>query len=693
MNEQFSNALLYETSPYLLQHAHNPVNWYPWGDQALELARTRDLPILVSIGYSACHWCHVMERESFEHEEIGKYMNEHFINIKIDREERPDLDQFYMDAVQAMAGSGGWPLNVFLTPDGRPFYGGTYFPPVQAFNRASWSDTLRSITQLWQQRRDEVEAQAKALVDHIEKANTFGVSLKGLLPDLKTPFFEADKCRSMTEAILKNADVIDGGFGQAPKFLQTSSIQYLLAYFHYSGDAAGKNHAVFTLQKMLNGGIYDQLGGGISRYSTDNKWLAPHFEKMLYDNALFMGVLCEAYQVTGLQVFENGIRHIFDFLQREMKSAEGGFYTALDADSEGVEGKFYVWDKPEIVAVLGAEATMFCDYYNVEASGNWEETNILHISVLAETVASNYGIPVTQFEERIRECRKKLLEVRNKRIRPATDDKILLSSNALLVTAFCKAFAALQDDKFKVAAVELFEFLDTTFRATSAGGLYMHTYKAGVAKVPAFLDDYSYLAQACILLQEITSHQRYLHTAKAITEYVLKHYSDDQGLFFFYTHSEHKDVIVRKVEVHDGATPSANAVMAGNLLYLGIVFDEQHWHIRAQRMLQVLSKTFFTHPSSFALWANLYQAQAAGLHEIVVTGRRNSQAVNDLLKHFVPNKILQSSTDQQFFPLLLEKEYDTDLTIYLCKDYACLQPAQDVAEIIPLLQKPVFMDL
>ena len=691
MNKQFSNALLHETSPYLLQHAHNPVNWYPWGDGALQLARDLDLPILLSIGYSACHWCHVMERESFENEEVAQYMNEHFINIKIDREERPDLDQFYMDAVQAMSGSGGWPLNVFLTTDTSPFYGGTYFPPVRAFNRSSWLEILQSIVKLWLERRDEVESQAKTLVDHLKKSNSLGVTLQNKLSSqLEKPAFEPDKCRIMTEAILKNADVVDGGFGQAPKFLQTFSMQYLLAYFYYSGDAAGKNHVVFTLQKMLHGGIYDQLGGGISRYSTDNAWLVPHFEKMLYDNALFLGVLSEAYQVTGLDVFEKAIMQIFGFLQREMKDAGGGYYTAIDADSEGVEGKFYVWQKSEIVEALGEDADIFCNYYNVKADGNWEETNILHITGLAEDFAASHGMSESQFEERMEKCRRKLLQIRSTRVRPGTDDKILLSSNALLLTAFCKAYAALQEESIKVAAVELYQFIQSKLKVDSADALYMHTYKAGEAKVPAFLDDYSYLMQACIHLQEITSNQDYLTTARQVLDYVLSHYTDEQNLFFYYTHKDHKDLMVRKVDVYDGATPSANAVMVENLFYLGIVFDEQQWHIRAHTMLQSLSDALTGYPSSFAVWANAYQAQAAGYHQVVITGLGLSATLSELLKSFIPNKILQSSTTELPFPLLSAKAYESQPLIYLCENYTCRQPVKTVGEIMNFIRKPVF---
>ena len=440
----------------------------------------------------------------------------------------------------------------------------------------------------------------------------------------------------------------------------------------------------------MNGGIFDQLAGGISRYSTDNDWLVPHFEKMLYDNALFVIVLCEAYQLTGLKTIEKGLRHTLNFLLQEMKNADGGYYTALDADSEGVEGKFYVWSKAEIVGILGDDAELFCEYYNVTDKGNWEETNILHTTATAVAVADLHGIPVSQFEETMAGCRTKLLERRSNRIRPGTDDKILLSSNALLISAYCKAYAALQQESFKDEAVQLMSFIEARFKDSTTAGMYMHTYKAGVAKVPAFLDDYAYLIQACLHLQEITSDQQYLLNAKDITTYLALNYSDEQDLFFFYTHKDHKDAIARKVEVYDGATPSANAVMASNLLYLGIVFDLQHWHIRAQEMIKSLSSAFLKHPSSFGVWANAYQSQTAGINEVVISGINIENSLKQLLKQFVPNKILQASIKQLPFPLLESKEYLNDATIYLCKNYECKQPVTNIGEIINSIMKPVF---
>ncbi|HRG82899.1 MAG TPA: thioredoxin domain-containing protein, partial [Chitinophagaceae bacterium] len=364
---------------YLLQHAHNPVNWYPWGEEALQKAKQEDKPILVSIGYAACHWCHVMERESFEDETTAAIMNRDFINIKIDREERPDLDHIYMDAVQAMTGSGGWPLNVFLTPEARPFYGGTYFPPTRAYNRASWQETLLGVTQAFRDRRNEIEAQASNLTEHLISASSFGIQT---VPG--SEIFDRTKIHDTYEQLMKQADQEWGGFGRAPKFPQSFSILYLLRFYYLSGDKAALEQALLSLDKMIEGGIYDQLGGGFARYSTDTEWLAPHFEKMLYDNALLIMVLTEAYQLTGEPRYKEVISETLDFIQREMMQEQGAFYAALDADSEGVEGKFYVWQPEEVKAVLGAEADLFCSYYDVTEKGNWSEpghgsTNILRV--------------------------------------------------------------------------------------------------------------------------------------------------------------------------------------------------------------------------------------------------------------------------------------------------------------------------
>jgi uncharacterized protein YyaL (SSP411 family) len=393
----FSNHLSGETSPYLLQHAHNPVDWYPWGDEALQKAKKEDKPILVSIGYSACHWCHVMEKESFEDEETAELMNRYFVNIKIDREERPDLDHIYMDAVQAIAGSGGWPLNVFLTPDCKPFYGGTYFPPQRAYNRASWKEVLTGVYQLFTDKRHEVEAQAKELTKHIGQSSLTG-QLQNVINPGDTNVFSWQQAHLINQNILKQADRKWGGFGNAPKFPQTFTIKYLLRYYHYTKNEDALKQACLSLDKMIYGGIYDQIGGGFARYSTDTEWLAPHFEKMLYDNALIISALCDAYQLTHNKLYKDAVEQTITFIKRELMNEEGGFYSALDADSEGEEGKFYVWSYAEIKEILGNDAALFSEFYNVSEQGNWEHKNILRVLTPVAEFLKQKNIEEAEFE-------------------------------------------------------------------------------------------------------------------------------------------------------------------------------------------------------------------------------------------------------------------------------------------------------
>ncbi|GAC1438115.1 MAG: thioredoxin domain-containing protein [Sediminibacterium sp.] len=660
------NHLINETSPYLLQHAHNPVDWYPWGETALERARQEDKPILVSIGYAACHWCHVMERESFEDTGTAGLMNRYFINIKIDREERPDLDHIYMDAVQAMTGSGGWPLNVFLTPEGKPFYGGTYFPPVRAHNRASWKEVLEGVYKGYTERREEMHTQAESLTQHLLTSNSFG-----LLQGNGNSLFEEAHLYTIAENMLQNADTVWGGFGAAPKFPQSQSIQYLLRQYHFTKQEPALQQAILSLDKMIDGGIYDQLGGGFARYSTDREWLAPHFEKMLYDNALLVGVMAEAYQLTRMEKYARAIRETLAFIEREMTAPEHGFYSALDADSEGVEGKFYTWQKEEIDQVLGEDAPLFCAFYDITAEGNWEHTNILRITEAADSFAVQKGVTEAALLERLQKHKQQLMRQRAQRTRPLLDDKILLGWNALMNTAYSKAYAALGDAAYLKAAVANMQFMEDKLQATN--GSWYHTYKAGKARIPAFLDDYAYLIQAYIHLQEVTGKGQYLLKAGELLDYVAEHFGEEGTGFYYYTHRGQQDVIVRKKEVYDGATPSGNAIMAQNLLYLSKVFDKQDWYTRMRTMVGSLAQVITKYPNSFGAWALCLQAETRGIYEIAVTGQQAMDYLSPVLKRYIPNKILQVEESQKgVFPLLRGKEgRQNDVVFYLCKDYAC----------------------
>ncbi len=682
------NELIHETSPYLLQHAHNPVHWQPWGQAALQLAKDLDKPILVSIGYSACHWCHVMERESFENDATAAVMNEHFINIKIDREERPDIDHIYMDAVQAMTGSGGWPLNVFLTPDAKPFYGGTYFPPTKAFNRASWTDVLTSINDAWHSRRGEMEKQAETLIEHLKKSNSYGQIKNAIQIDNGKPSFNKEDVETISQNLLSTADTLEGGFGKAPKFPQTFSINALLQCAHFLKDEKALAQAELSLNKMYNGGIYDQLAGGLCRYSTDTEWLAPHFEKMLYDNALFIITLSNAYLLTKKEVYKNAVEHVCNFLFAEMKNLNGGYYAAIDADSEGVEGKFYVWDKIEIDSILGKDADLFNTYYDISTHGNWEEKNILRILRPLEEVAKQFNISLADAKNNIEASKKVLLKRRNERIRPSTDDKILLGWNALLITAFCKAYAILQDDKYTVEAEALFDFIEKSF--TNDSGDYYHTFKNGEAKYPAFLDDYAYLIEACIHLQEITAKEKYLHKAKELTGYVFQNFSDEESNYFFFTSKNQDDVVIRKIELYDGATPSANGVMAKNLHYLSIVFDNKEWHQKSVSMIESLKTIISKHPNSFGIWAAQAINMAAGINEIVIIGTTMIPLLKEMLLHYVPNKILQASEIVSEMPLLAQKPIFEKTFLYLCLNSTCRFPYDTTTDLMGVIEKQVF---
>ena len=677
-----SNKLINETSPYLLQHAHNPVEWYPWGDEALEKARNEDKPILVSIGYAACHWCHVMEKESFEDEETAALMNKNFVNIKIDREERPDLDHIYMDAVQAMTGSGGWPLNVFLTPDTKPFFGGTYFPPQRAFNRASWREILTAVFIAFKEKRNEINNQAENLMQHLLQSNNFGVQRKG-----SADIFSKEKIDETFQNLMKTADEEWGGFGTAPKFPQTFSIQFLLRYHYLTGNPKALAQASISLDKMIEGGIYDQLGGGFARYSTDREWLVPHFEKMLYDNALLISVLAEAFQLTKNPRYRDTIDETIQFVEREFMHPDGGFYSALDADSEGKEGKYYVWQYDEIAHLLGPAVDIFAEYFDVTAKGNWEGSNILRVKRPLEVFAREKGLPVEKLADILQKCKRILLDERSKRVRPALDDKIILSWNALMNIACSKAFAAVGKEEYRILAVKNMEFIFREFQTGSDQRFY-HTWKNAQGKHFGFLDDYSFLIEALLHLQQITGDSRWLVKAREIAEYVLRNFSEEETAFFFFTDLTQRDVIVRKKEVYDGATPSGNATMAYNLYRLGIYFDQPEWKKRAERMLRSVSNAVVGYPGSFGVWAALLMEIVYGTQEIAVVGTGATELNKQILAEYIPQKVLMASEGGvENLPLVGGKKSTNAALIYLCKNYSCLNPVKDVKQLMDLINQ------
>jgi len=685
-SHKYSNKLIDETSPYLLQHAHNPVNWYPWGHEALEKARNENKPILVSIGYSACHWCHVMEKESFENEETAAIMNQHFVNIKIDREERPDLDHIYMDAVQAISGSGGWPLNVFLTPDGKPFYGGTYFPPQRAFNRPSWREVLANVNKAFLESRHEIDAQAENLTEHLRRSNDFQLKKE------ETNVFDKSTIDQVFYAIMKQADKDWGGFGRAPKFPQTFTIQFLLRYHYLTRNEEALQQALLSLDKMVEGGIYDQVGGGFARYSTDTEWLVPHFEKMLYDNALLLIVLSEAYQLTKKERYREVMAETIKFLQREMLDKSGGFYSALDADSEGVEGKFYVWSKAEAELILGKDADIVCEYFDITAKGNWHEVgvpegkSIPRILMSIEKFSQKKKMDPKTIHEIIDQGKKKLLAARSKKIRPGLDDKIILGWNALMNIACSKAFAATGVEEYKQLAIDNMQFLWRELK--KAGNEFHHTWKNNQVKYPAFLDDYAFLISALMNLQEITGDRSWLTRAEELNVFVIDQFSEEESFMFYYTSVGQKDVILRKKELYDGAVPSGNSTMAFTLYHLSILLDRQDWKNHSLHMVSSLGPLITKYPTSFGVWACLLQEIVYGTMEIALTGAEFMPLLKELLNQYLPNRVLMASDrHEQSFPLLAGKPITDPPSIWFCRDYSCQRPVNQVSELIALINR------
>lgn len=662
-----SNRLQHSSSPYLLQHANNPVDWYPWGKEALDKAKAENKLILVSIGYSACHWCHVMEHESFEDEQVADLMNRFFVCIKIDREERPDIDQIYMTAVQLMTGRGGWPLNCFCLPDQRPIYGGTYFP------KEDWMNLLTNLAHFYETKPAEAEDYAVKLTDGIKQSE-------------KLNFIKEDREYSIQnlEEILEPwkmlFDFTEGGHNRAPKFPMPTNWDFLMRAAHLLKDEAAHVIVRLTLDKMAAGGIYDHLGGGFARYSVDGKWHIPHFEKMLYDNGQLIGLYADAYKWCGEVRYKEVVEETFEWLKREMTSPEGGFYSALDADSEGVEGKFYTWDKKEIDELLGKDATIFNTFYEVTAEGNWEEEHINNLWIRKEksAVAKAFGLSEEDLDLILKQSKEKLLAVRSKRIRPGLDDKILTSWNALMIKGLCKAYQAFADEKYLNFAIQNFQFLSKNV-INAEGGIYRN-YKNGKASINGFLDDYALLIEAMICLYECTFEEDYLHRAKALTDHTLDHFRDDESGMFFYTSDEDEALIARKYETMDNVIPASNSVMAWNLKKLSQFFEEKRYEKIYRHLLKMVVPQIKSYASAYSNWASLLLEEVQGSFEIAITGEESTQKRQDLEKLYIPNKIILGGK-QGTLPLLQDK-FVGETRIFVCKDKSCRLPVNDVNEAI-----------
>ncbi|MEM7109031.1 MAG: thioredoxin domain-containing protein [Bacteroidota bacterium] len=660
-----TNRLIKSTSPYLLQHAYNPVDWHPWGEEALEKAKKEDKPIIVSIGYSSCHWCHVMERESFENDSIARLMNENFINIKVDREERPDVDQIYMDAVQAMGLGGGWPLNVFLTPDQKPFYGGTYFPPAQ------WAALMKNITKAFTEKREEVEKSADDLTNALSTSEIVKYRLKETEQEFKKEVLD-----SMYSIMAAKFDPEDGGFDKAPKFPMPNNWLFLLRYYHITKNQSAIDHITLTLDKIAMGGIFDQIGGGWARYSTDGEWLAPHFEKMLYDNGQLVSLYSEAYQITGSPVYKEVVYKTVEWLKREMLDASGGFYSALDADSEGEEGKFYVWNLEEFNNVLGKDAGLLAQYYDVTEKGNWEEKNILRRLRSDEEFARENEMDPEDLKKMVNSANHTLLEARDKRVRPGMDDKVLAGWNGIMMKGLVDAYEAFDEPEFLLLAEKNAQFIID--KMGNGKGLY-RSFTSGQASIDAYLEDYAYVIDALSALYQVTFEEKWLNKAKELTEYTLEHFFDtEEGLFFFTDNSSEK-LIARKKEVFDNVIPASNSQMALNLYQLGVIFDDEEFKAKASSMISKMAALMKDEPAYLTNWGILYAYLSTPTAEISIVGPTAKEVQQQFVKRYLPNKVVMGAETESDLPLMKSKyAMNGETTIYVCYNKTCKLPVTSV---------------
>ncbi len=666
------NKLKNSTSPYLLQHANNPVNWFPWGAEALQKAKDENKLILVSIGYSACHWCHVMEHESFEQEDVAKVMNEHFVCIKVDREERPDIDQIYMSAVQLMTGRGGWPLNCICLPDQRPIYGGTYF------RKTDWMNLLNNLAEFWKQKPAEAEDYAVKLTEGIKQYENISFVSE------QHENTKADLA-AVVQPWKQHFDYDLGGMGRSPKFPMPNNWQFLMRYAHLIKDEAIQVIVGLTLDKMAKGGIYDHIGGGFARYSVDERWHVPHFEKMLYDNAQLISLYSEAYTCIGDEQYKKTVAETIAFIERELTSPEYGFYSALDADSEGVEGKFYTYDLYELEDILGDDAGLFAIYYNVTVDGNWEEehTNIFFRNDDDEVLAEKLGMPVETLTNKIAELKLKVLEHRAKRVRPGLDYKILTSWNGLMLKGLCDAYRAFDEPAYLDLALKNAAFIQDNL-ITLSGKITRVFQAEGIGEVTAFLDDYALIIEAFTSLYEVTFDEQWLHQAKKLTDTAIAHFYDEATGMFFYTPDDGEQLIARKLEVMDSVIPSSNSVMARNLYKLGLLFDnERYMQIPAQQMRNV-KKLMAKYGSAYSNWAMLLLDEVMDVYEIAITGTDAEQKRKEIEKSYIPNKIMLGGTKGSL-PLLTDK-FSAQTRIFVCKDKTCQLPVTETTEALKQIE-------
>lgn len=692
---QYTNRLIREKSPYLLQHAYNPVDWYPWGAEAFEKAKKENKPIFLSIGYSSCHWCHVMERESFEDPEVAQLLNEVFVCIKVDREERPDIDHTYMTVCQMMTGSGGWPLNIMMTPDQKPFFAATYIPKESRFGRVGLKELCWRIKNLWATRQEEIEQVTAAVIEALGKL-AGGVSGEELgLAEFKEAYLQ----------LAARYDPEHGGFGSAPKFPTPHNFLFLLRYWKRTGDAKALEMVEKTLQAMRQGGIYDHLGFGFHRYSTDPEWLVPHFEKMLYDQAMLGMAYLETYQATSKEEYAQTAREIFTYVLRDMTAPSGGFYSAEDADSEGEEGKFYLWTMEEIKGALSKEeAEWVIRAYQVEEAGNFENeatgrrtgANILHLKRSLSELATELKMPESALRERLEAARQKLFALREKRVHPYKDDKILTDWNGLMIAALAKGAQVLDEPRYAQAAQKAAEFLLKQMR-TPAGRL-LHRYWDGQAAIPAYLDDYAFLIWGLIELYEVTFKVRYLQTALELNQELIRHFWDEQEGGFYFTADDAEQLLVRQKEIYDGACPAGNSVAMENLLRLGRMTANPDLEAKAVRLSKAFSRTVKEMPMAHTQLMAALDFALGPSYEVVIVGKEGAEDTQAMLRAiwrlFLPNKVVLFRPAEPAMPEIGRlagftkdlKSLDGKATAYVCRNYQCELPTTEVTQMLELLQ-------
>jgi uncharacterized protein YyaL (SSP411 family) len=660
------NNLIKESSPYLLQHANNPVNWYAWNDETLALAKRENKLLLVSIGYSACHWCHVMEHESFEDEQIATIMNENFINIKVDREERPDIDMVYMGAVQLMTGQGGWPLNCFALPDGRPIYGGTYFPKSQ------WKNVLTNLADLFATNPDKAYEYAAHLTDGLEQLE--------IPKEMNENHFEIQTLNRSVYKWRQSFDSEHGGPNRAPKFPLPNNYLFLLHYNYYENDVIVKKHLDLTLTKMAWGGIYDQLGGGFARYSTDALWKVPHFEKMLYDNAQLISLYSQAYKQNPNELYKNVVYETINFIKRDLSNHQGGFYSALDADSEGIEGKYYVWQKEELHRLLKTDFDVFADYYCINEVGYWEDENYVLMRDMDEsTIALKHNVSIIQLQQTINKCKQLLLQEREKKVKPGLDNKILASWNGLLCKALTEAYLIFENTDFKELALSSANYLLKNYCKDNGQLLRVINDNTSIS---GFLEDYAFVIDAFIAVYTTTADEKWLLKAKSLTDYTLEYFYDEKQNTYFFTDNSQEKLVVRKSEWSDNVIPASSSQMAINLNMLSIYFDDENYQTISENLLKSVVKEIENYGPGYSNWALLLLQKLKSKIELVIVGKSVNENLIALYKQTPPNVIFALSDKPSDLPLLKNRYVANQTLLYVCKNNSCLLPTKSIEEVL-----------